>query len=153
MSYEHVDVELHQLGCELRETVVPTLCPSIMDDDVLVLLVSALAQTSSQAVNLASILRVREHAEKTDPVVPGLLRARRERSRCRASEQRDEIAATDVDCHVTLPWGSCNGWDHITPKPCCAAGFQSGLCLLRVRLGHSAMSAQCPACPKADMAG
>jgi hypothetical protein len=88
----------------LRETVVPTLGPSIMDDDVLVLLVSALAQTSSQAVNLASILRVREHAEKTDPVVPGLLRARRERSRCRASEQRDEIAATDVDCHVTLPW-------------------------------------------------
>jgi hypothetical protein len=34
-----------------------------------------------------------------------LLRARRERpcDRC-AAKQRDEIAATDVDCHVTLPW-------------------------------------------------
>jgi hypothetical protein len=94
MSYEHVDVELHQLGCELRETVVPTLGPSIMDDDVLVLLVSALAQTSSQAVNLASILRVREHAEKADPIgLPGCLRARRERPRCRAADQRDELTA------------------------------------------------------------
>jgi hypothetical protein len=34
-----------------------------------------------------------------------LLRARRKRpSHRRAAEQRDEIAATDVDCHVTLPW-------------------------------------------------
>jgi hypothetical protein len=29
--------------------------------------------------------------------------ARRERPRgCRAAEQRDELAATDVDCHLTL---------------------------------------------------
>src|SRR5262249_57196775 len=33
-----------------------------------------------------------------------LLRARRERPRRRAAEKRDEVAPTDVDCHVTLPW-------------------------------------------------
>jgi hypothetical protein len=36
---------------------------------------------------------------------------------------------------------------------CCAAGFQSGLCRLGVRFGLSAMSVQCPFCPKADMTG
>jgi hypothetical protein len=31
-------------------------------------------------------------------------RPRRERPRgCRAAEQREELAATNVDCHVTLP--------------------------------------------------
>src|SRR5215813_12028670 len=35
---------------------------------------------------------------------------------------------------------------------CCVAGFRLGQCLLWVRFGHPAMSAQCPVCPKADMA-
>src|SRR5262245_37482553 len=34
----------------------------------------------------------------------------------------------------------------------CTAEFRSGLCPLGVKLGHSAMSAQCPVCPKADTA-
>jgi hypothetical protein len=39
-----------------------------------------------------------------------LLRARRDRPRCRAAEQRDELAPSNVDCHATLPWViSCNG--------------------------------------------
>jgi hypothetical protein len=34
-----------------------------------------------------------------------LLRPRRERPRrCRNANQRDEVAAADVDCHVTLLW-------------------------------------------------
>jgi hypothetical protein len=33
----------------------------------------------------------------------------------------------------------------------CTAEFRLDLCQLRVKLGHSAMSAQCPDCPKADM--
>jgi len=35
----------------------------------------------------------------------------------------------------------------------CAAGFRAGRCRLRVTTGHSAMSAQCPVCAKADTAG
>src|SRR5262245_56224069 len=34
----------------------------------------------------------------------------------------------------------------------CTAEFRSGLCPLGVKLGHSAMSAQRPVCPKADTA-
>jgi hypothetical protein len=32
-----------------------------------------------------------------------LLRTRRERPRRCAAEQRDELASSDLDCHVTLP--------------------------------------------------
>src|SRR5262249_56206967 len=56
MSYEHVDVELHQLGCELRETVVPALSPPIVDDNVLVLLVSALPKSPYPRVTFAPVL-------------------------------------------------------------------------------------------------
>jgi hypothetical protein len=45
-----------------------------------------------------------------------LLRPRRERPRCRAAKRDKQFSPPDVDCHVTLPWGSCNGWDHITPS-------------------------------------
>src|SRR6516162_7100760 len=55
------------------------------------------ARTAGQTVG-------REHAHEADPVdLSRLLRAYRERPRRRrAAEQRDELAATDVDCHLTL---------------------------------------------------
>jgi hypothetical protein len=46
---------------------------------------------------------VHEHADAPHSI--WLLRACRERpGRRRATKQRDEVATTDVDCHVTLPW-------------------------------------------------
>src|SRR5262245_3901008 len=102
MGHEHIDIELHQLGCKLVEAVVITLGPPIVDDNVLALLVSELAKARSQGVNLASVLSVRENAKKADPVnFPGWLRCRRERPnqqgrRRRAAEQRDEIAPSHV---------------------------------------------------------
>src|SRR5262249_30680682 len=95
MGHEHIDIELHQLGCKLVEAVVITLGPPIVDDNVLALLVSELAKARSQGVNLASVLSVRENAKKADPVnFPGWLRCRRERQgrRRSAAEQRDELA-------------------------------------------------------------
>ena len=44
-----------------------------------------------------------------------VLRARREGPRRRAAERDDELPPSDMDCHMTLPWGSCNGEDDITP--------------------------------------
>src|SRR5262249_14822613 len=46
-----------------------------------------------------------------------LLRPRRERPRyCRRTAKRDnEFPSSDADCHVTLPRGSCNREDDITP--------------------------------------
>src|SRR5262249_30673680 len=45
-----------------------------------------------------------------------MLRARRERPRGWQSAERGyKFPSSDVDCHVTLPRGSCNGGDDITP--------------------------------------
>jgi hypothetical protein len=95
MGYEHIDVELHQFGCEFGEALVPVLGPPIVDDNVLALLVSEPAKARSQAVNSAPSLRERCRAEEADPVsFPAWLRPRRERPRSRrAAEQRDELAA------------------------------------------------------------
>src|SRR5262245_42439615 len=105
MGHEHIDIELHQLGCKLVEAVVITLGPPIVDDNVLALLVSELAKARSQGVNLASVLSVRENAKKADPVnFPGWLRCRRERPnqqgrRRSAAEQRDERAPPHIRVH------------------------------------------------------
>src|SRR5262249_34139317 len=64
-----------------------------MDDDVLAVFVPESAKACFQRINEASIVLVREHAEKTDPVrLPGRLRLCRKRPSCRATEQRDEVA-------------------------------------------------------------
>src|SRR5215470_7424784 len=69
-------------------------------------------------------------AEAIDP--PGFLRARRERPRSRAAEQRDEIAS--VHCAIP-PVRSTKRIAHLaTARDCCAAGFRSGLCRVRRRL-------------------
>src|SRR5262245_32868878 len=43
-----------------------------------------------------------------------LLRARRERPRCRTAKRDDEFSSSDMDCHATLQRGSCNGGYDIT---------------------------------------
>jgi hypothetical protein len=94
MGYDHFDAEIHQLGCELGEALESALGPPIVDDNVLVLLVSESAKAGSQGVNSGLPLRVRRHAEKADLVdLRGWLRARRERPRRgRAADERDELA-------------------------------------------------------------
>src|SRR5262245_65430201 len=110
MRYYHIDVELHQFGCEVREAVVSALGPPIVDDNVLALLVSELAKARSQRVNSVTELSVREHAEKADTMgLPGLLRPPCERPRCRrAAEQRDELASLMKKTirHGTTPWAA-----------------------------------------------
>src|SRR5262245_20287706 len=98
MRYDHIDVELHQFGGEVREAVVSALGPPIVDDNVLALLVSELTKARSQRVNSAPEPSVREHAEKADTIgLPVLLRARRERPPGRrAAEQAYQLAPSYV---------------------------------------------------------
>jgi hypothetical protein len=58
--------------------------------------------------------KIHEHADPPHPLA--LLRARRERPRYRyAAERGYEFSPSDVNCHVTLPWGSFMQWrDDIT---------------------------------------
>jgi hypothetical protein len=57
----------------------------------------------------ASVARMSEATSKSTPMRPypfGLLRPHRDRpSRRRPAEQRDEVAASDVSCHLILPAG------------------------------------------------
>src|SRR5262249_42050684 len=74
---------------------------------------------------------IREHAELSPSAVPTPLRgitdgAKSRRARLRGRAFSDRLMTYRV------------------------AGFESGPCRLGVRLGHSAMSAQCPDYPKAD---
>jgi hypothetical protein len=98
MGYEHIDVEVYQFCCEFRETVVSTLSPPILENNVVALLVSELAETRSQRVDLTSVFRVRRHAQKADPVYfPGPLPARHEWPCGRhATEKCDELAPLHV---------------------------------------------------------
>jgi hypothetical protein len=46
-----------------------------------------------------------------------LLRARGERPSRRTGKRSNEFSSPDADCHVTLPRGSCNGWNqYIIPS-------------------------------------
>jgi hypothetical protein len=51
VSYDHIDVELDQLGGERGETVESVLGPPIVNADVLALLVSELAQAREEGVH------------------------------------------------------------------------------------------------------
>src|SRR5262245_10975986 len=157
MGHEHIDIELHQLGCKLVEAVVITLGPPIVDDNVLALLVSELAKARSQGVNLASVLSVRENAKKADPVnFPGWLRCRRERPnqqgrRRRAAEQRDEVAPLHLRGHSitssarasrdagTVRPSSRAVWALITNSnfEACTTGRSAGFSPLRMRPAYT----------------
>src|SRR5262249_22708164 len=83
-----------------------------------------------------------EHTNATHALA--LLRARRERPRRGGAEQRDEIPPVHRAILPVLPTGRIA---HLgTAGDCRAAAFRFDSCRLRVRLGPSAMSAQCPVC-------
>src|SRR5262245_26207108 len=98
MGNEHINFEIHQFGCEFGEAFVSALGPPILEDNVVALLVSALAKTRSEGVDLPSVFRARRHAHKADPVdLPGWLRARHEwPCGCHATEKCDELAPLHV---------------------------------------------------------
>jgi hypothetical protein len=80
----------------------------------------------------------REHA---DPAHLRLLRPCRERP-CRYAAKRDnELPPSNMDCHVTLPRGSCNGGDHITPSRAALRNFDPAY----VRLGSTPAVSTTPA--------
>src|SRR5262249_21227819 len=55
------------------------------------------------------------HQHPDTPHALALLRSRHNWPRRRAAERDDKFSPPNIDCHVTLPRGSCNGGDDITP--------------------------------------
>src|SRR5262249_53514193 len=95
-----------QFDCVFAHGVGLAVAPAIVDAEVLpngpTQLLQALRKSRQTAVSFRIICSEwREHADAAHPLA--LLRARRERPRCRAAEQRDEVAPSYVTCHAPLP--------------------------------------------------
>jgi hypothetical protein len=94
-----------QIGRQAGQSVVSTLRPAVVDGDILTLHKAELTKALVKRTEKARNPRGRFAAEESDHRHHRLLRMRREWPRRRAAEQRDEIAPSDLDCHVTLPSG------------------------------------------------
>src|SRR5437879_6323980 len=94
----------------VNELRVPLAKPDI-DPKILTFVPAEALKHLSHGRNTVGRIRVLLSGRKQDTDAPhptGLLRARRERPRRRRPAKRGyEFSPSDVDCHVTLPWGSC----------------------------------------------
>src|SRR5262245_59481255 len=89
-----------QIGRESRKAIVLGICPAIFNFYVLTFDVTEFAETGSKCGQERRIGPGKPAAQKPDHRHRGLLRAGRERPRCRcATEQRDELAALDLRSH------------------------------------------------------
>jgi hypothetical protein len=91
-------------GRRVTKQLLNVLRPSPLDDDVIALDVSHVAQACPQVI---SCERLKDKAEKSDAwQLRALLRPGRERPRRRPAEQRDELASPYVE-HGLLPGTRC----------------------------------------------
>jgi hypothetical protein len=84
-----------------------TLRPMVFDRDVLALDVASFANALLKCGPEVLVLFGRAEIHETDHRHRRLLRARSERPRHRTAERGYQFPPLDLDCHVTLPWGSC----------------------------------------------
>jgi hypothetical protein len=100
------DAATHEIDRHPGHAVILTFGPAILEVDIAARHEAGFGEAATKCSHVLGSLRRRCAVEDSDHRHRLLLRVRRERPRCRrAAEQRDELAATDVDCHVTLPMG------------------------------------------------
>ena len=89
----HGYLSAHQFGGQRRQSIKSTICPAVIDADVVMLDIAGFTQAAPERVNDVHELAGGFHAEKPDHRHPGLLRPRIERpsERCTA-DKRDELA-------------------------------------------------------------
>src|SRR5262245_16561189 len=94
LSDDHAYPQTDQFVCKRAETVGLSFRKSILDGNILPNNVSQVAQAPLEGVSAGYHRGARVDAQKSNRDFIGwLLRARRERPRGRAAEQRDELAA------------------------------------------------------------
>src|SRR5262249_41425201 len=96
--YDEVHFDPDQLGRQVGQPVDPTLRISIVDDNILALNPSELVQPLPERVEQGRPIGRGRQPKETYPRHPArlLLRARRERPRSRAADQRDECTALQM---------------------------------------------------------
>src|SRR5262245_34139396 len=83
----------NQIGCQRRQLIVAALRPTIFYRQILALDIAGFLQALTESTQAVFVQVRRIAAQKSDHGHRRLLRARRERPRRRAAEQRDELAA------------------------------------------------------------
>src|SRR5262245_15230992 len=93
MGDNDIDLESHELGEDFGRALAASFAPAIEDAHVATFDPAELAQPLDESIGPLPLSRSRVRAEKSDRGQCRLLRARRQRPRRRAAEQRDELAA------------------------------------------------------------
>src|SRR5262249_47875775 len=99
VCHDHGHLAANQIGGQYRQSIVVTLGPAVFDDDVLVFDGAGLRQALAEGCDETRVFPGRRAIEEPDHRQRVLLRARRERPRGRAAEQRDELAALHLRGH------------------------------------------------------
>jgi hypothetical protein len=92
VGHDDVDIEPHQFRRQGRQLVIPCLGPSELDHNILAFGVAEVAQPGAKGSNARGMPRRGDKTQIPDIGDLRPLRARRERPRRRAAEQRDELA-------------------------------------------------------------
>src|SRR5262245_10045527 len=92
MRSDHRHLTAYQIGCEVGQSVVLVLRPAILDRHILALDVAGFTKALPECGQIACTISKRRAADQSYHRHCRLLRAYRERPRCRAAEQCDEFA-------------------------------------------------------------
>src|SRR5215468_3183731 len=93
MRSDHRHLTAYQVSCEVGQSIILILRPAILDRHILAFDVPAFADALPECGHKTCSVGGRRAAEEPDYRHRRLLRARRQRPRHRAPDQRDELAA------------------------------------------------------------
>src|SRR5262249_23700123 len=109
MRSDHRHLTTYQIGCEVGQSVGLVLRPAILDRHILALDIAGFTKALAECGQIGCTIDRRRAAKESYHRHRGLLRARRERPRGRAAEQRDELASphahpsSGLGPHITTP--------------------------------------------------
>src|SRR5262245_35446559 len=136
MRSDHRHLTAYQISCEVGQSVVLVLRPSILDDDILALDVAGFTNALTERGQLAcTISRRPRAAEEPDHRHRGLLRVRRERPRRCAADQRDELAPPHS---ITSSASNCNELGTSMPSALAVCRLMTNSNLVACKTGRSA---------------
>ena len=92
MRENDIDFQSNELGCELGEAFAASLRPAIFDREIAAVDPTEIAHSLHEGGGPLALRRRAARSEQSDGRHLRLLRARRERPRRHAAEQRDELA-------------------------------------------------------------
>src|SRR5262249_29561303 len=93
MRSDHRHLTAYQVSCEVGQSIILILRPAVLDRHILAFDVPAFADALPECGHKTCSVGGRPAAKEPDYRHPGLLRARGERPRRGAAEQRDDLAA------------------------------------------------------------